>query len=125
MRRILDATETLLAKRRFEDISIGDIVRASKSSVGAFYARFPDKDALLGCLYERFRQEQAKLTDALFDPALAERVAGRSVGHGDSLSGRSASSAAGAVAGVCRQGLLGRAFSQSVATSAAIMRHGG
>ncbi|HVU89179.1 MAG TPA: TetR/AcrR family transcriptional regulator [Pirellulales bacterium] len=66
--RILDATETLLAKRRFEDISVGDIVRASKSSVGAFYARFPDKDALLGCLYERFRLEQAELTDAMFDP---------------------------------------------------------
>ncbi|HEY4308694.1 MAG TPA: TetR/AcrR family transcriptional regulator [Pirellulales bacterium] len=66
--RILDATEGLLAKRRFEDISIHDIVRASKSSVGAFYARFPDKDALLGCLYERFRQEQAELTDTMFDP---------------------------------------------------------
>jgi AcrR family transcriptional regulator len=66
--RILDATETLLAKRRFEDISVGEIVRASKSSVGAFYARFPDKDALLGCLYERFRVEQAELTDAMFDP---------------------------------------------------------
>ncbi len=66
--RILDATEALLSKRRFEDISVGDIVRASKSSVGAFYARFPDKDALLGCLYERFRKEQAELTDAMFDP---------------------------------------------------------
>jgi AcrR family transcriptional regulator len=66
--RILDATEALLSKRRFEDISIGEIVRRSRSSVGAFYARFPDKDALLGCLYERFRQQQAELTDALFDP---------------------------------------------------------
>jgi AcrR family transcriptional regulator len=66
--RILDAAEALLARRRFEDISIGEIVRRSRSSVGAFYARFPDKDALLGCLYERFRQEQAALTDALFDP---------------------------------------------------------
>jgi len=67
--RLLDATEALLARRRFEDISIGEIVRKSRSSVGAFYARFPDKDALLGCLYERFRHEQAALTDALFDPA--------------------------------------------------------
>jgi AcrR family transcriptional regulator len=66
--RILDATEALLARYPFEEISIGDIVRKSRSSVGAFYARFPDKDALLGCLYERFRQEQAELTDALFDP---------------------------------------------------------
>jgi len=66
--RILDATEALLTQRRFEDISVGEIVRRSRSSVGAFYARFPDKDALLGCLYERFRQEQAALTDAMFDP---------------------------------------------------------
>lgn len=68
MARILDATEALLTQRRFEDISVGEIVRRSRSSVGAFYARFPDKDALLGCLYERFRQEQAALTDAMFDP---------------------------------------------------------
>ena len=67
--RILDATESLLMQRRFEDISVGEIVRQSRSSVGAFYARFPDKDALLGCLYERFRKELAALTDAMFDPA--------------------------------------------------------
>ena len=66
--RILDATEALLRARRFEDIFVGDIVRYSKSSVGAFYARFPDKDALLGCLYERFREQLAQATDELFDP---------------------------------------------------------
>ncbi len=68
LERILDATEELLARRRFEEISVGDIVRKSKSSVGAFYARFSDKDALLGCLYERFRRELAELTDAMFAP---------------------------------------------------------
>lgn len=66
--RILDATEALMAKRRFADITVGEIVRKAKSSVGAFYTRFPDKDALLGCLYERHRQARVDLIDKLLAP---------------------------------------------------------
>jgi AcrR family transcriptional regulator len=66
--RILDATEALMAKRRFADITVGDIVRKAKSSVGAFYTRFPDKDALLGCLYERHRQARVDWIDKLLAP---------------------------------------------------------
>ncbi len=54
LKRILDATEALLEQRAFEAISVGQIVRAAGSSVGAFYARFRDKDALLPALYERY-----------------------------------------------------------------------
>jgi AcrR family transcriptional regulator len=66
--RILDATEALMAKRRFADITVGEIVRKAHSSVGAFYTRFPDKDALLGCLYERHRQARVELIDRLLAP---------------------------------------------------------
>ena len=55
--RFLDATERLLRTRRFEDVSVEEIVRAAGSSVGAFYARFRDKQALLPCLYERYGDE--------------------------------------------------------------------
>ena len=48
---ILDATETLLARRPFEEISIAEIVLKAGSSTGSFYARFPAKDALLPALY--------------------------------------------------------------------------
>src|SRR5262245_51000996 len=53
MERILAATEKLLETRSFEEISVTEIVRKAHSSVGSFYARFPDKEALLPALYER------------------------------------------------------------------------
>ena len=48
--RIINATERLLEDHRFEDISVADISKLATSSVGAFYARFVDKDALLDYL---------------------------------------------------------------------------
>ncbi len=55
--RFLDATERLLETRRFEQISVEEIVRAARASVGAFYARFRDKQALLPCLYARYDEQ--------------------------------------------------------------------
>lgn len=55
--RLLAATERLLARRSFEAISVQDIVRAARTSVGSFYARFPDKASLLTALYERYDQD--------------------------------------------------------------------
>ena len=54
LERLLDSTEALLEERPFEDISVDAIVRRAKTSVGAFYARFRDKDALLPALYARY-----------------------------------------------------------------------
>ncbi len=51
LRRLLVATECLLAHRHFEDISIHEILAASKVSAGSFYARFRSKDDLLPHLY--------------------------------------------------------------------------
>ena len=55
--RILDATESLLAEKTWEDAGVAEIARRAGSSVGAFYARFRDKDALLAALHERFIEE--------------------------------------------------------------------
>jgi len=62
MARIVNATERLLEERGFDDISVVDITNRARSSVGAFYARFGDKDALLDHL------------DAAHAEALIERV---------------------------------------------------
>ena len=59
--RMLDAAETLLGDRSFDELTIADVVRRAKSSVGAFYTRFSNKDALLDALYQR-HQEQAIAT---------------------------------------------------------------
>ena len=52
--RILDATERLLLEREFDRLSIQEIVSASRTSVGSFYKRFRDKQALLSGLYDRY-----------------------------------------------------------------------
>lgn len=51
---ILDAAEALLEKRRFEEISIAEIILQAGASTGSFYARFPSKEALLPALYARY-----------------------------------------------------------------------
>ncbi len=44
---LMAATWKLLQTHPWQDISINDIVKAAGSSVGAFYSRFTDKEALL------------------------------------------------------------------------------
>lgn len=57
--RLAAAAERLLAERRFEAASVADIVRLGRSSVGAFYGRFADKQALLAYLDEAALAEAA------------------------------------------------------------------
>lgn len=51
--RFVEAAVALLSERRFEDAPVAEIARRARASVGAFYARFPDKEALLELLNER------------------------------------------------------------------------
>jgi len=55
--RLLDAAESLLEEKSWEEASVAEIARRAGSSVGAFYTRFRDKDALLAALHERFIEE--------------------------------------------------------------------
>ena len=59
--RILNAAESLLGDRSFDELTITDVVRRAKSSVGSFYTRFSNKDVLLDALYQR-HQDQAVAT---------------------------------------------------------------
>jgi len=74
--RILDAAETLVADKGFEDTPISEIVQRAGSSVGAFYARFRDKEGLLHALYDRYYEQAIATADAALDP---ERWEGASV----------------------------------------------
>lgn len=47
MARIIDTAERMLEERGFEAVSVSEIARRARSSIGAFYARFEDKDALM------------------------------------------------------------------------------
>ena len=53
LRATFDATERLLEERPFDAIRVQHIVKAAKSSIGSFYARFDDKEPLQ-TLHQRF-----------------------------------------------------------------------
>ncbi|HXK25846.1 MAG TPA: helix-turn-helix domain-containing protein [Myxococcota bacterium] len=65
--RILDATEAILAEKSWEDTGVAEIARRAGSSVGAFYTRFTDKDALLAALHQRFLDEAAATAEAALE----------------------------------------------------------
>ncbi len=67
--RILDAAEALVTEKGFEDTPVSEIVQRADSSVGAFYARFHDKDGLLHALYERYYEEAVATADVALAPA--------------------------------------------------------
>ena len=69
LQRILEAAEGLIAKKGFAEISIPEIVQRAHSSVGGFYARFKDKNALLRALEERFFRRLSDRLDRVSDPA--------------------------------------------------------
>jgi AcrR family transcriptional regulator len=54
LERILDAAETLIRERGFEQMTIAEVVSRSGSSVGSLYARFRDKIALLRAVQVRY-----------------------------------------------------------------------
>ena len=65
--RLLEATAELLAERRFEEATLAELVRRAGSSVGAFYARFESKQALL----RYFDEQLFKRGRALWEEFLA------------------------------------------------------
>jgi len=72
--RILDAAEVLVSEKGFDDTPVAEIARRAGSSVGSFYSRFPDKDALLVALNERFLAQAIATADAALDPARWQRT---------------------------------------------------
>lgn len=63
--RLLAAAERLLAERAWDRIGVAEIVAEADASVGAFYARFDDKDALLDLLADRYRADMARFAEQL------------------------------------------------------------
>jgi AcrR family transcriptional regulator len=67
LQRLLDAAESLIKEKGHAAVSIPEIARRAKSSVGGFYARFRDKNELLRALEERHFIELLQRVDALAD----------------------------------------------------------
>jgi AcrR family transcriptional regulator len=67
LRKVLGATNRLLERMHFEDITIGQILELSGVSAGSFYARFHSKEDVLPHLYAEYSAD----------------LAGRMAGHTD------------------------------------------
>jgi AcrR family transcriptional regulator len=66
--RLLVAAEELLAERGPDGFTVQEVARRGGSSVGSFYSRFPDKEALLRCLFQRFYEQATATIDAVLAP---------------------------------------------------------
>lgn len=82
LRAVLSATNRLLERMHFEDITIGQILELSDVSAGSFYARFRSKEDVLPHLYAEYSADLAQRMVGHVDPArwagqkLAERIRG-------------------------------------------------
>jgi AcrR family transcriptional regulator len=70
LERILEAAEALIVEVGFDRATVAEIVKRADSSVGSFYTRFKDKDALLRCLIDRFVDEVSVTIDSAVRPEL-------------------------------------------------------
>jgi AcrR family transcriptional regulator len=68
LENVLDAAESVIAEAGISGLTVSEVVRRAGSSVGAFYARFPDKDALLSTLHERVCGEALATAELALDP---------------------------------------------------------
>lgn len=67
LERLLDAAEEQIRLEGIENLTVNSVVARVGLSVGAFYARFPDKTALLYAVQERFHDK--------FEPVLRAQLA--------------------------------------------------
>ena len=74
LQRLLDAAQTLIEEKGHAAVSIPEIARRARSSVGGFYARFRDKNELLRALEERHFIEVWQRLEALADARRWENV---------------------------------------------------
>ncbi len=68
LERVLDAAEDVIKDRGVGGLTVSEVVRRAGSSVGAFYARFADKEALLSTLHERSCREALATAELALDP---------------------------------------------------------
>lgn len=67
LHRILDAAERVLDEKSFSEATLAEIMEHAGVTVGAFYRRFPDKNALIHHLDERFFAELYERASAVLN----------------------------------------------------------
>lgn len=65
----LDTLEAMLEEQGVLSIQVKDIAKRAELSVGGFYSRFPNKEAILRAMHERFAVEAVATAQQALDPA--------------------------------------------------------
>lgn len=65
--RLLDAAQREFAQHGFNGAIVADIARESNCSIGSFYRRFKDKEALFFALQEQMHEAESANIDRFFD----------------------------------------------------------
>lgn len=76
LERILDAAESLIRERGFDDMTIAEVVQRSDSSVGSLYARFNNKLGLLRAVQLRYH---ARVQNDMFAAFSGDRAENESL----------------------------------------------
>jgi AcrR family transcriptional regulator len=67
LERLCEAALRLLNEKSYEQITVEEIAKKAGSSVGGFYGRFADKQALFDYLYDRYESELRATVDDLLE----------------------------------------------------------
>jgi len=68
LERLLDAAEAIIDDKGIDNATVAEIAKRAGSSVGAFYTRFADKEALMRCVVERFHEQAVATAKAVLQP---------------------------------------------------------
>lgn len=71
MQRILDAAEQLFAEHGYQAATTNDIAARAQTSIGTLYRFFPNKEAIVQYLSERYAQEVYALHEKMFCDEMA------------------------------------------------------
>lgn len=69
LERLGEAVTELLGEKRFDDITVVDVVQRAGVSTGSFYGRFASKDALLVWLEDHYFADSRRTMEVSLDPA--------------------------------------------------------
>lgn len=71
IQRLLDAAEQIFAERGYEAATTNEIAARAQTSIGTLYRFFPNKEAIVQHLTERYEQEVHALHEKMFQPQVA------------------------------------------------------
>lgn len=72
VKTILDMAETLFLEKGYEAVTTNEIAQRASTSIGSLYQFFPNKEAILQAIVERYRIELREMYDRHFTPEVLQ-----------------------------------------------------